>query len=73
MDLPGGQIGQRAAAAVFELDQRRSARTGRHRLMAARERLQLGLLIGTDDVLARVQPPALKAPRVEIDTRPALG
>ena len=31
VDVPGGEVGERAAAAVFELDQRRAARTGRRR------------------------------------------
>jgi hypothetical protein len=67
VDVPGGQIGQRAASAIFELDQRRPARSGRDRRVAARQRLQLGLLVGADDVLARVQPPTLKAPGVEVE------
>ena len=58
MDIPGRHVGQRAAAPVLELDQRRATRPGRHRLMAARQRLQLGLLVGADDVLAGMQPPA---------------
>jgi hypothetical protein len=73
VDVPGGQVGQRAAALVFELDQRRAARRGRDRLMPARERLQLGLLIGADDVLTGVQQPALKPPCVEVEHPPGLG
>jgi len=73
MDVPGGQIGQRAAAAVLELDQRRATGRGRHRLMAARERLQLGLLVGADHELARMQPPALEPPGVEIQDAAGLA
>jgi hypothetical protein len=73
VDVPGGQVGQRAAAPVFELDQRRPARPGRHRCVAARERLQLGLLVGADDVLVRMQPPTFKAPDVEIQHAAGLG
>jgi hypothetical protein len=39
MNIPGGQMGQRAAALVFELDQRRAARSGRDRRVAAGKRL----------------------------------
>jgi hypothetical protein len=73
MDVPGGQIGQRAAAPVLEFDPCRTARRGRNRLMTACQRLQLGLLVGADDVLAGMQPAALKAPRVEVQDAPGLG
>ena len=73
MDVPGRQVGQRAAALVLELDQRRAARRGRDRLVPARQRLQLGLLVGADHVLARMQPPPLKAPGVEVEHSPGLG
>ena len=64
---------QVAAAAVLELDQRRATRRDRHGLMPTRERLQLRLLIGADDVLARVQQPTFKAPCVEIQDAAGLG
>jgi hypothetical protein len=67
MDIPGGQVGQRAATLVLELDQRRTTRSRRGRRVAAHQRLQLGLLVGADDVLAGMQPAALEAPRVEIE------
>jgi hypothetical protein len=35
--------------------------------MAARQRLQLGLLVGADHELARMQPPALEAAGVEVE------
>jgi hypothetical protein len=41
--------------------------------MPARERLQLGLLVGADDVLARVQPATLEAAGVEVEHPPGLG
>ena len=53
VDVPGGQVGERAAALVLELDQRRPTGAGRHGLVAAAERLQLGLLVGADDVARR--------------------
>jgi hypothetical protein len=34
-------MGQRATTLVFGLDQRRSARAGRHRVVAATKRLEL--------------------------------
>jgi hypothetical protein len=73
VNVPGGQVCQRAAALVFELDQRRSPGTGWDRRVAARERLQLGLLVGADDVFAGVQQPALKAPGVQIEHPARLG
>ena len=39
VDIPGGQIGERAAAAVLELDQRRPARCDRDGRVTAAERL----------------------------------
>ena len=44
VDVPGGQVGQRPAAAVLKLDQRRTPRPDRDGLVAAPERLQLGFL-----------------------------
>ena len=61
MDVPRRQICQRPAALVLELDQRRSTRRDQHGLMPTRERLQLRLLIGADDVLTRVQRPDLQS------------
>jgi hypothetical protein len=60
VDIPGRQVGQRAAAAVLELDQRRTARRRRDRRMAAPERLQLRLLVRADDEVARMQQFALE-------------
>jgi hypothetical protein len=73
MDVRGGQVGQRPAAAELELDQRRATRAGRDGVVAARERLQLGLLIGADHELARMQPPTLKPPGVEVEPAAGLG
>jgi hypothetical protein len=72
VDVPGGQVGQRAAAAILKLNPRGAARPGGHRRMATSERLQLGLLIGADHVLIRTQPAALEHPRVEIEYPPGL-
>jgi hypothetical protein len=51
--VPRGQIRQRSAAEVLKLDQSRATRPGRDGRVFATERLQLGLLIGADDVLVR--------------------
>jgi hypothetical protein len=51
--VPRGEVCERPTTRVFELDQPRTARPGWNGLMIAAERLQLGLLIGADDVLVR--------------------
>jgi hypothetical protein len=43
------------------------------RRVAAGQRLQLGFLVGADDVFAVMQPPALEAPGVEIKHPAGLG
>jgi hypothetical protein len=48
MDVPGGQVGECAAALVLELDQRRAARSDGDGRVLAPERLQLGLLSRPD-------------------------
>jgi hypothetical protein len=72
MDVPRGEVGRRAAAAVLELDQRRATRRGRDRRVAASERLQLGLLIGADDEVAGVQQLALEPARIEVQDHAGL-
>ncbi len=57
---------QRAAAPVFELDERWATRRGRDGFVAARQGLQLRLLVGADDVLAGMQQPSFEAARVQI-------
>jgi len=73
VDVPGGQVGEGAAAAVVELDQGRAAGPGRERGVATTERLQLGLLIGRDHVLVRAQALAFEAPLVEVEHPRRLG
>jgi hypothetical protein len=46
VDIPRGEIGERAAPLVLKLDQRRASWDDGHRLVAATERLQLRFLIG---------------------------
>jgi hypothetical protein len=66
VDVESGQVGQRPLAALLVLDQPRTTRPGRDERMAAQQRLQLGLLVGTDDVIARVQPPPLPTALIEV-------
>src|SRR4051812_30226022 len=65
-------VGQRAAAAVLELDQRGAAWTGRHRFVATAERLELRLLVGADDVLVGSEPLAVEDPGVEVQRAASL-
>jgi hypothetical protein len=73
VDVPSGEIGKGAAAAVLELDQGWAARRRGQGPVAAAQRLQLGLLVGGDHVLVGAQAPALEAPLVEIEHRRGLG
>ena len=73
VDVPGGEVGQCPAALGFELDQRRTPRACRDGLVAAAERLQLGLLIGADDVFVGAQTLALEDPGVEVQRPAGLG
>jgi len=73
VDVHRRQVGQRAAAPVLVLDEARPAGAGGDELVAAQQRLQLGLLVGADDVVARVQPLALPATLIEIQDTAGLG
>jgi hypothetical protein len=53
MYVPGGEVGQRAAAVVLVLDAHRSGGRRRQRRVTAAARLDRGLLVGADDVVAR--------------------
>ena len=61
VDVPGGEVGERAAAAVLELAAHRVSRRGRNGFVAAAERLQLGFLVGGDHELAGAEQLALEA------------
>jgi hypothetical protein len=67
VDVRGGRIGQRRAAAIIELDQRWASRTGGDGRVAAPARLKLGLLVSADHEVARVQQPPVETARVEIE------
>jgi hypothetical protein len=67
--VPGGEVTQSAASLVLVLDALPAldALRGRERGVLARSRLDRGLLIATDDVVARMQQLALPAAGVQIE------
>ena len=67
VDVDRGEIGQRPPASVLVLDQARPAAAGNDERVTPEQRLQLGLLVGTDDVVAGMQPPALPAALIQIE------
>ena len=73
VDVHRRQVGQRAAAPVLVLDEARPAGAGGRRARGGAAALQLGLLVGADDVVARVQPLALPATLIEIQDTAGLG
>jgi hypothetical protein len=56
VDVPAGELGERAVAFVLELDPGGLPRGGRPCRVAAAEGLQLRLLVGADHVLVSSQP-----------------
>jgi len=73
MDIPGRDIGPSTGATVFVLNVNRPPRSGRQRGMFASARLDAGLLVGAEHIIARSQgfvlPPAL----VEVQDAAGLG
>ena len=67
------RVGQRAAALVLVLDTAADTRPGWRCAVAAREHLQLGLLVGRDHVLIDFKPPPLPGPAVEVEHSARLG
>jgi len=67
MDVPAGEVGDRAVAPVVELESARPSGSRRQRAVAAAERLQLRLLVGADHVFVRAQPTALEASLIEVE------
>jgi hypothetical protein len=68
--IVGGQMGQRAAAAVLELGPADPARRRRQVGMAPAQALQLSLLIGAAHVLVVAQRLSLPDPGVEVEHWP---
>ena len=73
VNIPGGQVGQRAAAAVVVLDSHRAGFAGRQGGVAAAAGLDGGLLIGADHVVAGTQRPAAPGPGVQVQHRGGPG
>ena len=69
MDVPGGQVLQRATARVFVLDTGRLERTGRSRWVTAATLLNTGLLVSAEHVLVRPEWLALPGAGVQIEHR----
>src|SRR6266511_185475 len=67
LDVPAGQVAQRALALVLVLDLLRLAGSGGQRRLLARSGLDRGLLVGADDVVARMQQLAFPAALVEVE------
>jgi hypothetical protein len=67
--VPGGQVGERSAPLVGVLDPLPARDVGgwRQRPMDPPPRLDRGLLVGADHILAGVQQPALEASLVEVE------
>ena len=71
VDVVGGKVGQGSAPAVLELDLAGMARAGGPPGVAAAQRLELGLLVGTDHVVVRAQRSTAPGAGVEVQD-PAL-
>jgi hypothetical protein len=73
VDIPGGQVGQRAAALVLVLDAHAAGLGGWQSGVAAAAGLDGGLLIGADDVLIGTELRCLEDPLVQVQDHPSLG
>ena len=73
VDVVGAEVGQGAAAGVLELHPTGSSRARAQLRMAPRQRLELGLLIGADDVLVIAQRPPAPCSGVEVEHPRGLG
>src|SRR5688572_9169336 len=73
MDIPGGEIGPGAGPLIFVLDPDRLARPRRQRGMLAPARLDAGLLVGAQHIVAPSQGNPLPAPLIEIEDAAGFG
>jgi hypothetical protein len=71
--VPGGQVGQRAAAVVVVLDPHRAGFPWRQGGVAAAPGLDGGLFIGADHIVAGAQRPAVPGPGVQVQHRGGPG
>jgi hypothetical protein len=72
VNIERGEVGQGAAAGVLELDPAGPSGGGRQ-IVVASEGLELGLLVGADDVLVGPQPVALPQSLIEVEHSFGLG
>src|SRR5664280_933879 len=70
MDVPGGEVGERALALVLVLDPARASGCRRRPGMDPRPGLNARLLVGADDVLVGAQRFTLPAAAIEIEDAP---
>src|SRR5262249_36582674 len=73
MHVPGGDVGERAAALVLVLDSHRAARPGRGCRMAGDPSLDRRLLVGGDHEVVSAQRLPLKFAAVQIEDAACLG
>ena len=73
MDVPGGQVGQRAAAVVVVLDAHRTGFARRQGGVAAAPGLDRGLLIGADHIVVAPSGRPSQIPAYRSSTRAALA
>ncbi len=73
VDVPGGQVLQRPATAVFELDPAGAAGRGGQGGVAAQAGLDGGLLVGGDHVVASAERLAFPFSRVQVQHAGGLG
>ena len=71
MDIPRGQVGQRARPEILVFDTHRTSRAWRECRMLATARLETRFLIGRDDAIRR--GPAGSLPRLRIEVQDAAG
>src|ERR1700704_1315218 len=69
VDVPGREIRPRPAPTIFVLDAPGAPRRHGSRCVATLSRLNAGLVIGRNNVVAEPQPAAIPAARVEIQDR----
>ena len=73
MDVVGGEVGQGAAAGVFELDASVAPGCGWLSPVASLQGLELGFLIGTDHIIVGTERVALPPPGIQIEHPGGLG
>jgi len=73
MHVPGGEVGQRAGTSVFMLDIDRAMGGGRQRAVHAPPSLNAGLLVSTQNVIARPQCCSFPTAQVKVKDATSLA